>query len=554
MTVTQAEQDFLTNLDETFAKSNQDFARAYFLFATAKLSDTINTQEIYAKYPELHQEDTFHHLKKLYDETPNDEFNTRLFTAVLETYIGNKLSAENDEFENLKNQLTINTQGLNIKDESGNAIDSLLYEDTPEWFKKIEDKATRQALYQRVSEAYEADLSQRFKDLFHAENTLMAEMGYADIVKFYSQTTGHNLPKLAQKGQDLVAKTNDLYQGPMAAYYQERTGVSFDEATRADIAYVFHGKSKALQAIDEKFPESNLVAQATKTFNTLGLNFSTVAEAVDYKTLEDYTQDVVNHTGNSPRILLDVTKREGKRSRAFVYPSKVPSEVYLSVKPEGGLSDYSTFFHESGHALHFAYTNPNLSYALAQMGNNTVTESYAYLFQNLYLNRHWLQHQAGLSAQEALTVVRHGALTDLYMLRRYASKMAFEIQLYQGDAKQGISLAGKDQVYADLLTQGTGFTYDAAGWVRDVDSGFYVADYFTAWTLEAQLRQVLCTRFGNPDVKGEDWPQNPDAGAFLKALWTDGNLTQQELSNRLGYHDPTDTTALLDWMTYNLSK
>ena len=44
------------------------------------------------------------------------------------------------------------------------------------------------------------------------------------------------------------------------------------------------------------------------------------------------------------------------------------------MKPEGGLDDYSAFFHESGHAQHFAYEDPKLSFAKALMGNNTVTE------------------------------------------------------------------------------------------------------------------------------------------------------------------------------------
>jgi hypothetical protein len=70
--------------------------------------------------------------------------------------------------------------------------------------------------------------------------------------------------------------------------------------------------------------------------------------------------------------------------------------------------------------------------------------------------------------------------------------------------------------------------------------------------LEAQLRETLCRRFGNPDVQGEDWYQNPQAGEFLKALWADGSIPQQELSQRLGYNDPTDVGPLLRFMQQNL--
>ena len=207
-----------------------------------------------------------------------------------------------------------------------------------------------------------------------------------------------------------------------------------------------------------------------------------------------------------------------------------------------------------GHAQHFAYESPDLSFAMALMGNNTTTETYAYLFQNLFLNRHWLISMAGLTEQEASLAVRRRALEDLYMLRRYASKMQFELALFDQVNEPGYQLEGKGAVYADLLSRGCGFRYDAEGWTRDVDAGFYVADYFTAWSLEAQLREYLCTHFGLKNLEGEDWFTNPKAGAFLKSLWADGNISQQALSQRLGYNDPTDVGPLLRLMSLNLKR
>jgi hypothetical protein len=184
---------------------------------------------------------------------------------------------------------------------------------------------------------------------------------------------------------------------------------------------------------------------------------------------------------------------------------------------------------------------------MALMGNNTVTESYAYLMQNLFLNRHWLIHQAGLTPMEAETAIQQTALHDLYMLRRYSAKMQFELILYDGTL-----LDPKPDIYARLLTEGTGFVYDADSWTRDVDAGFYVADYFTAWTLEAQLRTCLQDRYGMNAPDGEDWYHNPQAGIFLKHLWSMGNLSQAILSQHLGYTDPGDVGPLLQLMAKNL--
>lgn len=559
-TETSQDQAFLETLEKAFADSNKDFARAYYLFATAKLNETYNSQEIYAKYPILSQEDTFRKLKALYDRNPSDEETRRMFTSVLGTYIGAQLAELSDEFQNLKNKLTIDVADLGLKQPNGEPLTQLLYEDVSEWLKKIAEKPVRQMLYDRMAQAYTANLSQRFIDLFQVENRMLADLGYPDVIGFYGQTSGHNLRKLGENGKKLVEETQKSYQERMGALYKKMTGLDFEkDATRADISYVLHGKSPEMSEIDKRFPQSQLVPLARKTFDGLGLDFSNVALEVNFADKDSYQQEVVAKTDNpaakdSPlrRILLDIANREGKRSRAYVYPAAVPSEIYLSVKPEGGLDDYSAFFHESGHAQHFAYEKPELSFAQALMGNNTTTETYAYLFQNLFLNRHWLMHMAGLNESEARLAVQRRALEDLYMLRRYASKMQFELSLFDRVNEPGYSLDSKGKTYAQLLSQGCGFRYDEEGWTRDVDAGFYVADYFTAWSLEAQLREYLCQHFGKPEVQGEDWYQNPEAGKFLKALWADGNIAQHDLSARLAYNDPTDVGPLLRLMAYNL--
>ncbi|WP_373532043.1 hypothetical protein [Vampirovibrio sp.] len=561
-TATQSDQAFLEALEKAFSDSNKDFARAYYLFATAKLSETYNSQEIYAKYPMLSDEETFQRLKKLYDQNPDNEETKRLFTSVLGTFIGSQLASLSDAFQNAKNQLKIDASGLGLKQADGSDVKELLYEDVSEWLKKTAHKPTRQALYDRMAEAYTAQLSGQFIALFQQENRMLADLGYADVIHFYAQTSGHNLKKLGENGKKLVDETEALYARLMGDHYHQVTGLDFSkDATRADISYVLHGKaSEEMEGINQKFPQSRLVPLARQTFDGLGLNFSQLAQEVNFTDHPSFEQEVVAKTenalsGEAPlrRILLDIANREGKRSRAYVYPAAVPSEIYLSVKPEGGLDDYSAFFHESGHAQHFAYENPKLSFAMALMGNNTTTETYAYLFQNLFMNAHWLVHMAGLSKEQAQMAVKKRALEDLYMLRRYASKMQFELALFEGVNHAGYELKDKGSIYASLLSRGCGFQYDAEGWTRDVDAGFYVADYFTAWSLEAQLREYLCQHFGSSDTAGEDWYANPAAGTFLKTLWADGNIPQQELSARLGYNDPTEVGPLLRLMEHNLN-
>ncbi len=466
MSLSASEQSFLDEIKSAFEASNKEFARSYYLFATARLEKEYNSSAIYDRYPVLQDENTFRQLKNLYDRHPENEEIKRLFVDAFGTYIANHFSQESDELTNLKNNLKIDVTGIGLTDVEGNELSSVLFEETPELFKRTADSEKRYELYLRINKAYSETVTPKFISLFHRENKLMAELGYPDVIAFYAQSSGHDLFQLGDKAHWLVENTNEYYLPLIKALFEKRVGKPFDTAKQSDIAYVFHGKSEEMTHIDADFPESRMVGLAQATFDGMGLAFSNIAEIIDFSSKDEYLE-TIDHPERLSRILLDVAKRDGKRSRAYVYPAAAPGEIYLSVKPEGGLYDYSAFFHESGHAQHFAYVHPSLSYPLALMGNNSVTEAYAYLFQNLFLNHHWLVQAAGLSPADASLVIQRGALNDLFMLRRYSSKMQFELQLYRDN-----EIDDKPKRYAELLTLGTGFRYSPEAWSRDVDAGF----------------------------------------------------------------------------------
>src|SRR5678809_1700456 len=90
------------------------------------------------------------------------------------------------------------------------------------------------------------------------------------------------------------------------------------------------------------------------------------------------------------RIIYDVGDRPGKRARAFCAPTRVPEEVYLVLRPHGGQSDYTTLLHEAGHALHFANVRDDYPFEYRWLGDNSITESYAMLFDHRIQDKGWL--------------------------------------------------------------------------------------------------------------------------------------------------------------------
>jgi hypothetical protein len=205
----------------------------------------------------------------------------------------------------------------------------------------------------------------------------------------------------------------------------------------------------------------------------------------------------------------------------------VPEEVYLVVPRIGGREDYAALFHEGGHAEHYANVDAALPAEFRYLGDNSVTESYAFLLEHVIEQPAWLKEVLGAADGEA--VVAHVRAVKLFFLRRYAAKIAYELELHGA----GADLGAMPDRYAQLLGEATRVQWTPATWLEDVDSGFYVACYLRAWALEAKWRAALRERFG------ESWFSEPAAGEWLVELWRRGQrhradeLAAETLGERL---------------------
>jgi len=149
--------------------------------------------------------------------------------------------------------------------------------------------------------------------------------------------------------------------------------------------------------------------------------------------------------------------RQSERGR-FCAPVRVPDEVYLVMRPHGGQTDYQTLLHELGHALHFAYTRADYPFEYRWVGDNSVTESYAMLFDHLMQHPRWLLRYSGLGKRELPPFLRAAALEELQFLRRYCAKLIYEVQLHGGQLSWDVI----PDLYVETLTEATSFRYRRA--------------------------------------------------------------------------------------------
>jgi hypothetical protein len=344
------------------------------------------------------------------------------------------------------------------------------------------DRNYRMALDDARVRAGAESLNGMRRDRFALEREETLALGLGDYVATRAALTGIDLDALGRAAEAFLAATADIYRDVLQKVVRRRLNVGIGDLVRADVRWAFRADQ-----FDPAFAPDRLVPTATSQARDMGM---------------DPLQN--------GRIRLDTEERPGKQPRAFCAPVRVPDEVYLVLRPSGGHADYHTFWHEHGHALHFASVDPGLPFAARWLGDNSVTEGFAMLFDHMTLNPAWLARYVALQRGDARDLAFELAVGELFMVRRYAAKLGYELVLHRGELER----MGPE--YVERLSRATLFRYPEGEYLLDVDPGFYAARYLRAWQLQSLLDATLTERFD------DDWYRNPRAGAYVQHLMSGG--------------------------------
>ncbi len=381
--------------------------------------------------------------------------------------------------------------------------ETFAYREIPARLANEPDRLRRGALETARLRVVEDELTPILAESWTTQHDLARELGAGSYRELFEGLRGIDLGALADQGRALLDDTADLYERAMDGALRASAGVGLDDAARSDLPLVFRA-----QGFDRHFPSAHMLPALERTLEGLGIELR-----------------------RQSNVVLDTEPRPGKDPRAFCAPVRVPGRVYLVMAPIGGVDDFRALFHEAGHTEHYANTGGRLPFEYRYLGDNSVTEAYAFLLEGLTSDPAWLTGVLGY--REHGDYLRHTAVQRLYYHRRYAAKLAYELRLHSG-----AGLDGADAVYADLLSDASRLPWPAATWLADVDQAFYVASYLRAWALETSLREHLRDRYGNR------WFAQRAAGGLLRELWNEGQrLSGDELAAELGL-PPIDLSAL----------
>jgi len=344
------------------------------------------------------------------------------------------------------------------------------------------DPERRNAIDMARNAALDEHLHPLLLELFERSRALTRELGWPSTLAMCEELSGIDLRALGGEAAAFLEATEDRYEPTVEPRLEEQLGFGFGSLRRADLTAFFRAP-----ALDRWFPEERLVPSLVETLAGLGI-------------------DVEAQAG----VRLDTEPRPKKSPRAFCAPVRVPDEVYLVIARIGGRDDYAALYHEAGHTEHYAHMEALLPVEDRYLGDNSITEGFAFLFEHLTDDATWLERLLGVD--DPGEVVAHSRAVKLVFVRRYCAKLAYELELQGEDAPLDL-MPGR---YAELLGSAVHVDWPRTTWLADVDAFFYAARYLRAWALETHLRRALEERFGPA------WFAEGGAGALLRSLWRPG--------------------------------
>ena len=389
------------------------------------------------------------------------------------------------------------------------------------------DAARRNEIEARRAEVWKGTLNPILERKEKEAQRLAKSLGYRSYVALAEEFRAVELRRYIVEGERLRQATDELYGQLLTEVAAREMKVKPSQLRRADIA-----RLRKAPRFARFFPKELMIPSFQHFLDGVGLSLKTVGGAT---------------------IRIDDAMHPQKEPRAACYSIRVPDDIRITVKPTGGLDDFVTFFHEGGHALHYANATTKV-WELQQLGPYALTEGLAETFGHVWDEPGWLRRYrafverwnqdhktsfAVMTDADIVEVVHQRIFDEVYFLRRYASaKLIYESALHGGDPALWRGVYGGPTgdlaaLYRDLFSKAYGFALDEADGLRfrtDVDDLFYAADYSRAFGLANLIHEGLRAKLGPA------WFEKPAAGAVFKELAADGNrLLPDEVAKRFGY-------------------
>ncbi|HZB84967.1 MAG TPA: hypothetical protein VE289_00250, partial [Gaiellaceae bacterium] len=347
---------FIAALDEEY----------YLHFAGHK--EAFELEPIYERFADLTTLEACERVGAAAEEGSQGE--VELWRFACEGYLGNLTRAETEEIAGLEASLTAEVEGEEIP-----------FRMLKPSIANEPERARRARLDAVRVELAEEHLKHRYAAAEETRREATRRLGATTYRALYERF-GFPLDELAGQCRRFLDETEDLYVAAVDPLLRRRVGVGLEDAVRSDVARLFRASEW-----DAGFTADAMVPALEWTLDGLG---------IDLRAQEN--------------VHLDIESRPLKSPRAFCAPIEVPDRIMLVIQPIGGPDDWHAFFHEAGHAEHYAHTSGDLPIEARRLGDNAVTEGWAMLFDSLVDDPVWLARRLDFARPEDFAAEAGAAL------------------------------------------------------------------------------------------------------------------------------------------------
>lgn len=358
------------------------------------------------------------------------------------------------------------------------------------WLMTEADFERRQALIVSASPIIKRAASMKGALWEGMEGVLREDFGFKGYLDFCEQKKSYDLIALARDAEELLILTDEPYREKVLKWVSSTIGREPGEVSHLHMLGILSADSFRIP-----MTEPQILSILRELLEPLGL---------------------WGQVGRS--IHLDASSRPGKAKTSRCVPLRVPHEIYVMLEPNSGFASLEAALHEMGHALHLANVDPSLPYPYRHLArSHSLSECFAFLFEALTRDPDFLVDLLGLPRAEATSLCLEKALKHLYVVRRYGAKLAFQVRYFQ-EKEEDRDLS----TYSLWMHRATGFLYEPEEALLELEEEIYSADYLRAWAGEVLLRGHLQSLFG------KKWYRSPEAGQYLRILWSQGEREELE--------------------------
>ncbi|OFW46769.1 MAG: hypothetical protein A2163_06360 [Actinobacteria bacterium RBG_13_35_12] len=461
--------------------------KEYYLHFSGQ-KDSFNISDIYDRYDHLFTKKNIDYIRNLKDRSTGEERKKAayLLKFCTEGYIGRQTKKLTRRIAEDEARANVVIEGKKVPFRYSEIL-----------LANERDKAKRDEIEDKRNMVVAESFNDTLREYWSTLHRQAADLGFSSYRELFSYLKEEDFFNLQIEMERLLNETQDLYEEHFGNLLKSEMNIRLSDSRKSDFAFI-----KRAKKFDKFFKKDSLIPIFKDTLSEMGIDM---------------------HKYNN--IHLDVEERKNKSPRAFCCVPKVPTEIYLVVMPSGGQDDYETVLHEGGHSLHFGSTGSKLDFEYRCLGDNAVTEGYAFCMEQLMQNREWLVDFFKMSYEQAREFVYFSNLVKLWFCRRYAGKLRYELILHDGQP-----LNGKDSVYKEILSTVNLMEYTRENYLKDVDDGFYCTNYIRAWIFQSQLKKYMYRKF---DYR---WYKKKEAGLFLRELWSYGQkYSVPEILSQLGF-------------------